>query len=71
MDPPRSGSTIEFLKSIIHLKPSKIIYVSCNPETLVRDLNQLRITYRISNILCIDMFCWTNHVETLVCLTRK
>ena len=62
MDPPRSGSTIEFLKSIIHLKPSKIIYVSCNPETLVRDLNQLRITYRISNILCIDMFCWTNHV---------
>ena len=71
MDPPRSGSTIEFLKSIIHLKPSKIIYVSCNPETLVRDLNQLRITYRISNILCVDMFCWTNHVETLVCLTRK
>lgn len=71
MDPPRSGSTVEFLKAIIHFKPSKIIYVSCNPETLVRDLKELKTAYQISNVVCVDMFCWTNHVETLVVLSKK
>lgn len=71
MDPPRSGSTVEFLKAIIHFKPSKIIYVSCNPETLVRDLKELKTAYQISNVVCVDMFCWTNHVETVVLLSHK
>ena len=71
MDPPRSGSTVEFLKAIIHFKPSKIIYVSCNPETLVRDLKELKTAYQISNVVCVDMFCWTNHVETIVLLCLK
>ena len=70
MDPPRSGSTVEFLKAIIHFKPSKIIYVSCNPETLVRDLKELKTAYQISKVVCVDMFCWTNHVETVVLMQK-
>lgn len=72
MDPPRTGSTVQFLDSVCKLKPKQVIYVSCGPDTLVRDLPQLlKNGYQIKNIKCVDMFCWTNHVETVVCLMRK
>ena len=69
MDPPRTGSTIEFL---ITLSPRQIIYVSCGPDTLVRDLKYLlRGGYKIDYVHCVDMFCWTNHIETVVLLQKK
>lgn len=71
MDPPRSGSTVEFLNSVLKLKPKKIIYVSCNPETLARDLILLTKNYDIDNLISFDMFCWTNHVETIALLKEK
>ena len=71
MDPPRTGSTIEFLKATITLSPRQIIYVSCGPDTLVRDLKYLlRGGYKIDYVHCVDMFCWTNHIETVVLLSK-
>lgn len=71
MDPPRSGSTPEFLNAAIRFSPKKIIYVSCDPLTLARDLAILTKYYQITDTVCVDMFCWTNHVETIVMLSKK
>ena len=71
MDPPRSGSDEAFLSSVARIKPQKIVYISCNPETLVRDLKYLvRQGYEVKRGVGVDMFPWTGHVET-VCLLGK
>lgn len=72
MDPPRSGSTLEFLHTAVSLKPKKIIYVSCGPDTLARDLRVFcSKEYQIIKSCCVDMFCWTKHVETVMLLCLK
>ena len=72
MDPPRSGSSEEFLTSLLRLSPRKVIYVSCNPETLVRDLQFLtKHGYRMEKGVGVDMFPMTVHVETVVLLSHK
>lgn len=71
MDPPRSGSTVNFLESVKKLKPKKVIYVSCDPHTLVRDLKTLLTDYSITNGALVDMFVGTYHVECVVCLERR
>lgn len=72
MDPPRTGSTEEFISACCSLKPKKIIYVSCGPDTLARDLSLfLRNGFKITKSSCFDMFCFTNHVETVICLERN
>lgn len=73
MDPPRSGSTKEFMDALFMLAPDRIVYVSCNPETLARDLAYLtgrNGAYRVEQITPVDMFPYTTHVET-VCLLSK
>lgn len=70
MDPPRTGSDKKFLDSLIKLSPSRVVYVSCNPETLRRDLNSLTKYYRVNSIQPVDMFPFTNHVECVVSLRR-
>ena len=71
-DPPRAGCSMNFLKSLIKLFPKKIVYISCNPETLANDLNVLvRAGYRVEKIQPVDMFPYTNHVESVVCLSRE
>ena len=71
MDPPRAGSTEEFLKSLCTLKPKTVVYISCNPETLSRDLDYLtKNKYAVKKILPVDMFPHTNHVECVVLLTK-
>ena len=71
MDPPRSGSTEEFMNSVAQIGPERIVYVSCNPETLVRDLKYFKKKgYRVSKGVGVDMFPFTEHVET-VCLLSK
>lgn len=72
MDPPRAGSSRAFLNSLLKLSPPRVVYVSCNPETLARDLRLLcRGGYRVSRIQPVDMFPHTEHVETIVCLNKQ
>ena len=72
LDPPRSGSDEPFLQSLVKLSPKTIIYISCGPESLARDLKFLTSNgYRAKEILPYDMFPWTGHVETVVLMTRS
>ena len=71
MDPPRAGSDTRFLNSLIRLSPDRVVYVSCNPVTLKRDLNYLKKYYRIDRIQPVDMFPFTEHVETVCCLYHQ
>ncbi len=71
MDPPRAGSDEAFLASVVKLAPKRVVYISCNPETLGRDLRYLiGHGYRAVECTPVDMFPWTVHVET-VCLLSK
>lgn len=72
MDPPRTGSTPQFLDAVAVLKPKRIVYVSCNPVTLERDLEYLtKKGYKAQLAIPVDMFPWTKHVETVVLMSRK
>lgn len=71
MDPPRAGSTPEFLTAAVALAPRCIVYISCNPVTQVRDLEQLAHGgYRLARLTPVDMFPHTEHVETVAVLER-
>ena len=72
MDPPREGSTKQFINAIGYLKPRKVIYISCDPKTLKRDLYLFSENdYVIKSIEGVDMFPKTQHVETICLLNRK
>lgn len=72
MDPPRSGSDRKFLSSVITLNPAKIVYISCGPDTLARDLEYLtKHGYEVKKMQAVDMFGFTEHVESIVKLVRK
>ncbi len=71
MDPPRKGSDVKFLSSVMNRKINNIVYVSCDPETLARDILFLSKEYTIKDIKLIDMFPMTSHVETVVSLIYK
>ena len=72
MDPPRAGSDQKFLQSLLMLKPKRVVYVSCNPETLARELRVLVDGgYRAEWATPVDMFPGTEHVETVVLLSHK
>ncbi len=71
VDPPRKGLDNTSIKNIIKTAPKKVIYISCNPATLVRDLAQLEEKYEIKSINPVDMFPYTSHVENVSVLTLK
>ena len=72
MDPPRAGSDERFLSSLVRLAPIKVVYVSCNPQTLARDLKYLvKQGYEVRKIQPVDMFPFCDHCETVCFLTRK
>ncbi len=72
MDPPRSGSTKEFMDAIKILNPGKVVYISCDPSTQVRDIKYLaKLGYRGNIMYPVDMFPQTVHVETVVMLSHK
>lgn len=72
MDPPRSGSDEAFLSSVIRLAPKRIVYVSCGPDTLARDLKYLaRNGYQVRKMQPVDMFGFTEHCEMVVQLVKK
>lgn len=71
MDPPRAGSTEVFMKSVIKLSPQRVVYVSCNPETLSRDLEFFtKNGYVAESAWPVDMFCFSEHVETVVLMSK-
>ena len=70
-DPPRAGCTKEFLLAIVKCAPKKLVYVSCNPDTLARDAAFLtRNGYKVTKIQPVDLFPHTDHVETVALLER-
>lgn len=71
LDPPRAGSSEEFLTAAAEIAPKRIVYVSCNPVTLERDVAFLeKKGYRVREVQPVDMFPWTEHVETVCLLSR-
>ena len=71
MDPPREGSTPQFIESVVRMAPKRVVYVSCNPETMARDLALLTAKgYRAEGFTPVDLFPQTAHCET-VCLLSK
>lgn len=73
LDPPRKGCAEELLRSVISVLPDRIIYVSCCPESLARDLIYMgnNSDYRVRDISAFDLFPGTSHVETVVLMSRK
>ena len=71
VDPPRKGLDKTTIQNILNIKPRKLIYISCNPATLVRDLKELEQFYDIKTIKPIDMFPYTSHVECVVAMILK
>ncbi len=72
LDPPRSGSTQEFVQATSAISPKRVVYVSCNPETLGRDLGWFtKAGYKAIEAFPVDMFCFTEHCECVVALERK
>jgi 23S rRNA (uracil1939-C5)-methyltransferase len=70
-DPPRKGCDIRFLETVLKILPEKIIYVSCNPASLARDVKILGKTYELKRVRPIDSFCQTAEIETVALLAKK
>ena len=72
LDPPRTGTTYNFISAISKMKIKRVVYVSCGPDTLARDLKIFQdFGYQIVKAKCVDLFPKTNHVETVVLLEKK
>ncbi len=72
MDPPRAGSTPEFLEAVSQMQPQRLVYISCNPETQQRDLKVLKEKgWQVKRIQPVDMFPHTGRVETVCVLSQR
>jgi 23S rRNA (uracil1939-C5)-methyltransferase/tRNA (uracil-5-)-methyltransferase len=72
VDPPRKGCGPDFMEQAAELAPARLVYVSCNPETQVKDLGiLLERGYRLESVQPFDLFPQTRHVETVATLVRK
>ena len=71
VDPPRAGLDKTTIQTILKYKPARIIYVSCNPSTLIRDLKELTKEYAINDIYLLDMFSYTYHAECVCVMSRR
>ena len=70
-DPPRAGMHPDVVKTILRAAPQRIVYVSCNPATQARDLQELDTDYRVAEVQPVDMFPHTPHVENVVLLIKR
>jgi 23S rRNA (uracil1939-C5)-methyltransferase len=70
-DPPRAGMHPDVVKTILNASPERIVYVSCNPATQARDLQEFNAQYRVAQVQPVDMFPHTPHVENVVLLTKR
>jgi len=72
LDPPRAGATLKTLERILAFVPRKIVYVSCNPSTLARDLKFFHLFgFRLDRLQPVDMFPWTYHIECVAEMVRE
>ena len=71
VDPPRKGLDNTSIENILKIKPRRVVYISCNPATLVRDLAKMEDAYDIGEIQPVDMFPYTSHVECVCVLELK
>ena len=71
IDPPRKGVDAPALEAVLNARPERIVYVSCNPATLARDVKTLSSAYTVTAAQPVDMFPWTEHVETVCLLVRR
>ena len=72
VDPPRKGLSTEFIDSVIEMNPERMVYVSCNPSTLARDLKLLSEGgYTVEKVQPVDMFPQTYHIESVTLLTKN
>lgn len=72
MDPTREGSTYAFIQAINKLKIKKVVYISCNPDTQLRDIEWFKqMGYSCNEMFLFDMFCHSNHLESVVLLTKE
>lgn len=71
VDPPRTGCDEKLLKTVLDVKPKKVVYVSCNPSTLAKDVKILTKLYKVERIQPVDMFPQTAHVESVTTLSLK
>ena len=70
-DPPRAGMHPDVVKTILRAAPQRIVYVSCNPATQARDLQELDVDYRVADVQPVDMFPHTPHVENVILLIKR
>lgn len=71
VDPPRKGCDEALLQTVVKMQPERIVYVSCNPSTLARDLKYLAANgYNLDKVQPVDLFPWTEHVETVVLMSK-
>ena len=70
-DPPRAGMHPDVVKTILRAAPQRIVYVSCNPATQARDLQELDADYKVAEVQPVDMFPHTPHVENVILLTKR
>ena len=68
IDPPRKGMDTQSVENILKIEPKKLVYISCNPATLIRDLQKLEEKYEIKMIKPVDMFPFSKHIECIAVL---
>ena len=72
LDPPRAGCDEKLIRFVSSLEPKRIVYISCNPKTLARDVEIfMSLGFEASGVTPVDLFPCTGHVESVVCLTRQ
>lgn len=71
IDPPRKGLDNKSIENILNIKPKRLVYISCNPATLVRDLSKLEEAYNIEFIKPVDLFSFTHHIECITIMHLK
>ena len=72
VDPPRKGCDETLLQTIADMQPKRMVYVSCDPATLARDVKRMgELGYQVEKVAVVDQFCQGGHVETVVLLSRK
>jgi tRNA/tmRNA/rRNA uracil-C5-methylase (TrmA/RlmC/RlmD family) len=71
LDPPRAGLHPKALEALMDSNAKRLVYVSCNPRALARDLKTLLEKYSVEKIRCLDLFPHTPHIETVISLGRQ